>query len=103
MGKLGKNGNKKSKYLRDLDDYIVHLEPKKHENEHMFGLWHGLLVARFLATNHDMATFKHPEFPEKWGWQIRQELSEGVPKKELVHLSPNAPMDKLADKARRGN
>ena len=86
---------------REILNYFRHLKPKQFENEHLFGICEGLRMALHILAGHPMETFKHSAFPEKWGWQIREELSQGV-KKEIIQISPNAPA-KVIKELTRGN
>lgn len=59
--------------LKDIDSYLKSFEKSKFENEHLFGLWHGLKVAQAVARGEDPSRIELPEWPEKWGFEQRAE------------------------------
>jgi hypothetical protein len=76
---------------RKILEYLNHLKVKQYENEHLFGMCEGLRIALHITAGLDMETFKLSPFPDEWAWQIREKLAEGVPKKEVIQISENAP------------
>jgi hypothetical protein len=57
--------------LKDFDQYIQTFDKSKFENEHLFGLWHGLKVGQAIARGNNPAEIEMPEFPDKWDYEKR--------------------------------
>jgi len=58
--------------ILELNAYLKGFEPIKYENEHIFGVWHGISVSLLILKGEDPDNFK-PDFPDKWDFQKREE------------------------------
>lgn len=59
--------------LKLLSSYLRNFERTKFENEHLFGVWHGMKIASVVINGGDPQTIELPDFPDKWDYQVRQE------------------------------
>ena len=66
-------GKTQLEILKDIGEYIKSFDKSKYENEHLFGLWHGLKVAQAVVRGDDPSQIELPDWPEEWDYQKRED------------------------------